>query len=188
MNSICTFFNSISELSQGEIDYTNNVSTPMKFTKNTDIFYPGNRSKKFYYLTSGAAKMYQIVDGREIVYRFAFEEDFIGAVDSIFGNQPSIFGLRTVEKVECYELNYNDIEKLYENSHNFEKIGRLLAVECYMFEFRRTKELQTQDATYRYRKILEAQDNLLQRVPLKDIASYLGITQVQLSRIRRTKI
>ena len=92
--------------------------------------------------------------------------------------------MQFLEDTVALSLRYADLERLYQKHHALERIGRILATQSYLDEVSRTKEFQTISAKERHKTLLENEPEILHRVSLGHIASYLGISQVQLSRIR----
>lgn len=160
------------------------LTEAVEIPKNTVVLSPGQIATKFYFILSGIGRVYYFSDGEEITDYFAWEHQFIGALDSLFSGKPSVFGVQFLEDTQALSLRYADLDKLYAQYHELERIGRIFATQSYLDELTRTKLFQTVSAKDRYRELLQTEAHLLQRVPLGHIASYLGISQVQLSRIR----
>ena len=106
-------------------------------------------------------------------------------MDSLFSKKASRFGIHLIEDSSVLEICYESLEDLYIKYTNFERIGRILATKGYLDEVERTKTFQTMTSSERYKLMLVREPYLLHRVPLGYIASYLGMTQVQLSRVRK---
>jgi CRP-like cAMP-binding protein len=152
--------------------------------KNTIADSPGHVATTFYFILSGIGRVYYFADGNEITDYFAWEGQFIGALDSLFSGKPGLFGVQFLEETHALCLRYSDLNRLYSRYHELEHIGRIIATQSYLDELTRTKAFQTVNAKERYKILLQTEAHLLQRVSLGHIASYLGISQVQLSRIR----
>lgn len=122
---------------------------------------------------------------REINVWFGFENEILGSVFPLFFNQPSIENIQFLEDTTLYYISSNDLEYFYKSSQEMNTIGRKITEEyCKILE-ERSFLLQTHSAEQRYLWLLRNQPDALQRISLGHIASYLGITQETLSRIRR---
>ena len=160
------------------------ITRVAEYPRNTVLHSPGTTAHLFYFLLQGIGRVYYFSDGKEITDYFASEHQFIGALDSLFFGKPSVFGVQFLEDVKTLVLRYADLERLYSRFHELERIGRIIATQSYLDELERTITFQTMTAEARYQELMRSEGHLLQRVPLGHIASYLGISQVQLSRIR----
>lgn len=160
------------------------ITRPIDFARNTVAHSPGGIATHFHFILRGIGRVYYFSDGNEITDYFAAEHQFIGALDSLFSGKPSLFGVQFLEDTEALTIRYADLERLYQKHHALERVGRIIATQSYLEELSRTKEFQTISAKQRYKALLETETHLLHRVSLGHIASYLGISQVQLSRIR----
>ena len=108
----------------------------------------------------------------------------ITALDSLFSGKPSYYNIELLEDCDLIRVDYKEVEKLYEQHHDLESCGRIMATECYLEENERNRSFQMLSAKERYLNLIETQPKIVQRVNLGHIASYIGVTQVQLSRIR----
>ena len=89
-----------------------------------------------------------------------------------------------MEDAEIVAINAAALFQLYDNFPDIERLARKITEAAYVESVNRLESIQFHSADERYKALLEEDPNILQRVPLKYIASYLGITQVSLSRIR----
>jgi len=116
---------------------------------------------------------------------FGFESGILGSVMPLFFSQPSIENIQFLEDTTLYYISSNDLESFYKSSQEMNTIGRKMAEEyCKILE-ERSFLLQTHTAEQRYHWLLKNQPEALQRISLGHIASYLGISQETLSRIRK---
>jgi len=149
------------------------------------VFRQGDRNRSIYILAEGILKAYYISDeGKEMVKSFVFPGDIIGSLSSAHAEEASTFNLVALEPAVVVEI---DFERLYNTSQDdlqlaMEVIDHLLVYG--IEKERRERELLTQSAEARYQTLLEDSPKLLDKVKQKDIARYLGITPVALSRIR----
>ena len=105
-------------------------------------------------------------------------------MESLFSRKPSYYNIELLEDCQLIRVDYNKVEELYERYHDLESCGRIMAIECYLEENERNRSFQMLGAKERYLNLIRTQPQILQRVNLGHIASYIGVTQVQLSRIR----
>jgi CRP-like cAMP-binding protein len=126
-------------------------------------------------------------DGKDITDSFGLENSFITAFDSFFQRRPSRYFIELLEDSTVYLMTYSDLERSFEKFPEIERVGRLILIEILEQTLEKNAALQFHNAQERYEFITEKYPDLLQRASLGHIASYLGITQETLSRIRGKK-
>lgn len=159
----------------------------LKVKKGTLLVEEGSYSDKLYYIINGGMRAYYLNDGKTITDWFAFEHDFISSIISFFLLVPSQHNIETLEDSTLLVLKRDDIEKLCEKHHDFERIGRLSVTKTMLQLQQRIVSIQFKTSRERYDSLLEKYPKIEHRAPLGDMASYLGITQETLSRLRNPK-
>jgi CRP-like cAMP-binding protein len=158
-------------------------SSYLKSTKSTKLISEGKRHNYFYLIIKGGVKSYYSKGSREVCMWFAFENEAIGTITTYEG-LPS---KETVELLQDSELIRFEIEKIKKLSQTDISVIHLLnnlVIEHTLCIEERLYQLNFMSSKKRYNKILETTPELLQRVSLTDIASFLGISRETLSRIR----
>lgn len=156
-------------------------STLKEIKKNHILQMPGTVANKAYFVKSGLLRSYAIDDnGKAHIYMFAPEGWMISDIESHVMSVPSELFIDALEDSEIYEITQLPIEIQKVNaSENMERLFRRIAVLQ-----RRVLLLMSASAKQRYQHFIETYPQLTNRVPLKMIASYLGITPEALSNIR----
>lgn len=152
--------------------------------KNTELLQIGNVSHHLHFIHQGLARVYYYKDDIDVTDYFAIDNQFIGAVASLFTGASSAKGIQLLEDADVYSLHIQDLEKLCARFHEVERAGRLMAIFGFLEAQARLESIQFLSARERYEELDKKYPGLLNRAPLKFVASYLGITQVSLSRIR----
>jgi CRP-like cAMP-binding protein len=146
----------------------------------------GEASNQFYFITKGLVRFYYTTsDGKEYNKNFHTENEFIGSLLTIKKGIPSTFSIQALEPCELISISYTEFNKLFESHPCWERIGRIMAEELAMKKELREKEFLLDTAEVRYNSFKNEFSDHIDRINLGQIASYLGITQVQLSRIRK---
>lgn len=127
-------------------------------------------------------------EGTEHTIHFALENQFIADYSNFIQLQPSIYSLMTLEETEVIILPRKAIEWGYNNLLDGQKMGRLIAEYYFIYQNDRIKNIYTRTPKQRYDSITEVFPNIHNRVPQHMIASYLGITPIHLSRLKKTEI
>jgi CRP-like cAMP-binding protein len=152
--------------------------------KNEELQPIGHTCKTIYFINKGLARIYYYKDGIDITESFAFENSIIARVESLFTGKPSRKAIQVLEDTEVVAINAGQLFKLYDRFPEIERLFRKIFEAAYVETVNRIEGMQFHTAEERYRALLNEAPNILMRVPLKYVASYLGITQVSLSRIR----
>lgn len=147
----------------------------------------GDYSYELYYVAKGGARAYYLKEGKTITDWFAFENDFISSIISFFLGVPSQHYIEVLEDTTFMVLQLKDIEMLCDKYHDFERLGRLSTTKTMIQLQQRIVSLQFKSSKERYDSLLDKYPQIELRAPLGDIASYLGITQETLSRIRKAR-
>jgi CRP-like cAMP-binding protein len=160
------------------------ICTMVNLQKNETLQPIGHTCKTIYFINKGLARIYYYKDGIDITESFAFENSIIARVESLFTGQPSRKAIQVLEDTEVVAINAGPLFKLYDRFPEIERLFRKIFEAAYVETVNRIEGMQFHTAEERYRALLNEAPNILMRVPLKYVASYLGITQVSLSRIR----
>ena len=184
MSNFITFCNQFSSLSQ---EATEDFKTRFKtktFLKGSTINKEGEICNKLYFIDIGLVKHYYYHKGRFFILHFFSENSIFTVLDSFTYQSPAQFITVALEDTSTTYLSYTDVEELCRDHHSFETLIRKLFSWASINEMKRLKDLLENDATERYNIFINENTHLLQRISLGDIASYLGISQVSVSRIR----
>ena len=154
------------------------------YKKNKDLQPIGHTCKTIYFINKGLARIYYLKDGIDITENFFFENNVIARVESLLTGKPSRKAIQILEDAEIVGINANELFKLYDRFPEIERLFRKIFEAAYVDTINRIEGMQFHSAEERYKALLEQAPDVLKRVPLKYVASYLGITQVSLSRIR----
>lgn len=158
------------------------------FKKGDYLQKAGTISKKLYIIKQGLIRVFYIKNGREICCHFASEGEAITGIDSFFTARPSIYTSEAIEDTICHSLTKEQLEAAYDHIPGMNKIGREFVTAAYIDLVERYNSIVCMTAEERYHDFMAQRADLLHRVPLGYISSYLGMTQETLSRVRSKKI
>ncbi len=147
----------------------------------------GTICNRFFILHKGLARAYYHKETKDITAHFAIENTTITAIDSFIQRKKSRYNIELLEDTSLYYINHADWKKLLEEKPHYEKYARIFLENIYIDIAERIEDLLFHSARERYEKLITKFPSLLQRVNLGHIASYIGITQETLSRIRAEK-
>lgn len=145
----------------------------------------GEVCKHVTFINKGFVRIYNIVHDEELTINFAFEGNFTTDFASLLPRKPSTDYIVAMEDLEVLQLHYDDKQKLYDQAMVWQKFGRLIVEYILLFIVERNKALLFTTPEERYLKLIKERPKVMANVPLKYIASYLGVTPEALSRIRK---
>ena len=174
-------FNSISKEAENAIAVISHV---IFLKKNKDLQTIGHTCKTIYFINKGVARIYYYKDGIDITEGFYLENNIIARVESLFTGKPSQKGIQILEDAEIVAIDANALFKLYDSFPEIERLFRKIFESGHVDTLNRVEGIQFHSAEERYKALLHEAPDILKKVALKYVASYLGITQVSLSRIR----
>ena len=184
MNAFINFLSTITLLPAEVQQAINDITILRKKKKGDLLLRNGEICREFHFLAKGFARVYYLKDGKDITAWFTGEGGIVSAIDSLFTQKPSIYHIEILEDSEVYSLQFDKLEPVFEKHPVVERLGRLLVTSHYLLLDERMKLFVFCTAEERYSKLLQQFPDILEKLKLGYIASYLGITQEHLSRIR----
>ncbi len=150
------------------------------FLKENDI------SNDYFILESGVARSFVFdINNNDITINFFTECDIIIEASSIFQRIPSIENIQAETDCIVWKISYDDFQELFHSIPALTEWGRAWMSYQLFYLKNRSVEMITKSATERYLNLMESKPDVLKFAPLKNVASYLGITDTSLSRIRK---
>jgi len=159
-----------------------------EFPKGHLLVKPGTVCHSIFFIEEGLTRTYYEKDGKDITDWLSPENSFACSIVSFITRRPDRRGIEALEPTRVWTIHYNDLETLYTTHHSIERMGRLIVSSGLVQLQMRFDDLHFATAAERYATMMKQTPSLLQRTPLHIIASYLGITQETLSRIRAQHI
>jgi CRP-like cAMP-binding protein len=152
--------------------------------KNELLLKEGQVCRHLYFLEKGALRGFYNLNGKEITHWFGFENDFVTSFHSFTTQQPSVEHIQLLETCELWCIAKDSLTALFNRHHEIERLVRIAYEKYYIRLEERFVNAQFKTAAERYQQLLQDTPHILERVPLGCVASYLGISQETLSRIR----
>lgn len=189
MEQIRQIIRQMIHVSEVELNDFLSQSITKTFKRQEILSRPNNIPNEIFFINKGLIRVL-ITDneGTEHTIHFALENQFIADYSNFIQKQPSIYSLQTLEETEVVILPRATIEWGYKNLTEGQKMGRLIAEYYFIYQDDRIKNLYVRAPKQRYDKITDVFPNIQNRVPQHMIASYLGITPIHLSRLKKAEI
>jgi len=181
------YFQNLSPISKAAQAAISQISSVVTVKKNQNLQPIGHTCKTIYFLKKGLARIYYFKDAIDITESFSFENNIVVRFESLIAGQPSKKGIQALEDSEFIAINAAKLFKLYDKFPELERLFRKITENSLVENINRVESIQFNTAEERYRSLIKDAPDVLKRVPLKYVASFLGITQVSLSRIRGQK-
>lgn len=184
-DEVLRFFDSIYPTSIPLQNTIRELSTIIHMPRRSRLGDIGEVHKDIYFVLQGSIRTYYLdKEGKDVTSWLLFEGDLGISVYSFYKQQPSFEAMETLEDSVLLHLSHSNLIRLYSEHLEFNFIGRTLTEQYYIRSEAKANNLRMLTATERYRKLMAEYPFVFQRVALRYIASYLGITQSTLSRIR----
>jgi CRP-like cAMP-binding protein len=176
---------SLVDFEEEDLMYFLSLFTFKKIKKDQYFLREGEICNQVAFINSGLIRSFFLIDGREQVDSFSLESEWITDYVSFLKRQRSAFYIQAMVDTDLFLLSYENIQKIYDRGKAFERFGRLITEQLYIISVSRATSLLLEKPEQRYLTLLKEEPHLLALIPLKQIASYLGVEPESLSRIRK---
>ncbi len=166
-------------------DLESSFGVTQKLRKKEFLLKPDQRCSFLAFVKKGTFRVFFYdSEGTEVTVWFSWEGMMIGDLLAFYKESRSIFYVQAIEESEICSISKNDLEQLYLKNSHYLQFGRKYAEYVSINVMQRMLSFQTKSAEMRYLELL-ANPNYMKKIPLKYLASFLGITDTSLSRIRK---
>jgi CRP-like cAMP-binding protein len=183
-NFIRQFSPAISEI---ELDFFIEKWQSKSLKKGQFLLQKGQFCRELILIEKGCFKIFYQLEDRQINAQFAFEGMIVSEIHSFIKQKPSQYSIQALENSTVWMIKYEDLQMLYQQFNAIQHFGLKLTENILAECIERLTSFQFEEAQNRYERICH-DHNFMNRVPLKDLASFLGITPNSLSRLRRLTI
>lgn len=157
------------------------------FKKRNILLDVGETENYISFIEKGIVRFFvpKVEDNKEITFGFCFINEFVSAYDSFLTQTPSKYKIEALSDTSIWSISYADLQEVYKKTKVGNLIGRLSSERLFLIKSKREQSLLTDSAEQRYLNLFTERPNLIKKIPLKYIASYIGVTAQALSRIRK---
>lgn len=160
--------------------------TPKSYHKNDFLLKEGKVCSESHFIESGFLRSYVVdIDGNEVITDFYGSNIFANDFLSFFKRIPSNENIQVLADCKTWMINYEDLQTCFHSIPEFREFGRMMLINNYSRLKERMLGMIQLSAEQRYERLVTSHPEIFQNAPLKYIASYLGITDTSLSRIRK---
>lgn len=151
----------------------------------TTLLREGDVATKLYFINQGALRLWNNCDGKDITFQFFFENQMVSSFESFYLEKPSNFTIESVENTSIMLLGKNDFDALTLKYPVLNTYVTRHICERFIEYTKKSLSLIKESPVERYKNLLRDNPEIISRIPNYCIASYLGITPVSLSRIKK---
>ncbi|MFD2783911.1 Crp/Fnr family transcriptional regulator [Hymenobacter rubripertinctus] len=180
------FLQSTGVINAGQAQEVAAYFTPRTLLRQELLLRTGQISQEYLLLTSGYVRAFACdPEGLEVTTAFTGPGQVALEVSSFFTRVPSLETIQALTDCEGWTLTHEQMNQLFHGRPEFREFGRGVLVRGFAALKNRMLEMITTTAAVRYDRLLAASPEILQHASLKMVASYLGVTDTSLSRIRK---
>lgn len=184
MEDIKAYFEKMVPLSDQDWQVFSSRLVKRAFPKKSVILKVGQTETHLSFIEKGMVRLYIPKEENDLTFGFTFQNEFVSAYDSFITQTPCSYQVQALADTVLWSVSYQDLQYIYKHSSAGNRIGRYAAENLFLIKTRRELSLLNESAEERYQKLFEERPQLIRQIPLKYIASYIGITPQALSRIR----
>lgn len=184
MTCFFNFIKSFTHLSDAGEAALAAVVQRLELPKGHHLLRPGAICHHLYFIEKGLTRTWYIKNGKDVTDWISTENSIAVSIISFLQRQPDRRGIQLLEDSILWAISWSDLEMLYQQYPEINRMGRLLLSHGIIQLQQRFDDLHFASAHDRYKQLIRSTPSLINRVPLGMIASWLGITQETLSRIR----
>ena len=180
------FFKNSNLVSSKAAEEIANTFSPKEVKKNDFLLKEGRVCNEYFFLENGFIRAFaHDIDGNDVTTNFYSAGHVVFEVSSFFNRTISKENFQSIVDSEGWYITYEQLNTLFHSMHEFRDFGRSILVKGFSSLKIRMLSMITETAEQRYDALLKTNPEIFQHAALKHIASYLGITDTSLSRIRK---
>ena len=179
-----TFADALSGLSADSRDLLLEQGRPVAMKKGGWLLREEQVCRSIFYIEEGLVRSFRSEDGRDTNLDFSFEGDFVTHLRSLRSGTGADYSLQALERIKVVELSESRLRALYHESAEIESFGRQLVEGKLMQQEAHAHFFRLHTPAERYQYVTDRHPEMLRRISLSNLASFLGISRETLSRIR----
>jgi len=181
---IFNFLNQLTTVTESDFQFLMGKVTVKNFNKKDRLTEIGEVEDRLHYITKGLARKFFYRDNEEVITQFVKEGSIMSSTASFFSRKPSQYIVEALEPTTTVSISFDVLESIYGMGNKWEKMGRVITTH-----FLLQQEILMMDnirltVKERFKKFMKENPDLIQRVPQKQLASYLNIKQETFSRMK----
>ena len=184
MNAIINAIKSAYPINNSELELLTSSLTRHVFPRKYELIQGGTLNRNVYFIEKGITRSYCIINGNDVTTWFSLEGDITFGLLDLYRGTAGFEYVETLEECEMYSISVDTLNSLYEKSLDIANWSRVIHQECVLSLQLNRMDVLSLSAGERYEMLLKRHPDIHSRANLGHIASFLGITQSTLSKIR----
>lgn len=184
MEQIRTYFEQMVAMSDADWSMFASKLQKQEFPKKSNILDKGKIEQYLSFIGVGSTRLYIPKIENDLTFGFCFKNEFVTAYDSFITQEPSSYTIEAITDTILWRISHQELQEVYAKTNIGNTIGRLAAENLFLKKAERELAFLNQTAEERYVSLYKKRPNVIKEIPLRHIASYIGITPQALSRIR----
>lgn len=185
MGYLREYYDNIIRLQENEWQFIAAHFVRRTYRKGDLITQAGATEQYLSFIESGMVRYFIPGEEDELTFHFSFQKEFTCAYDSFLTRTASEYTLQALSDLTLWSIGYSDLQDVYAQTKAGNYLGRFAAEQLFLSKSSREISLLKYTAKERYLRLFTEQPRILRQIPLKYVASYIGITPQALSRIRK---
>lgn len=185
MEEIKKFIDNIYPMNSSDWEFFSSKLQKERLKKNSNLIKIGEIENYLTFISEGIIRYYIPQEESDLTFGFKFENQFVTAYDSFITRSHSAYQIDTLTDTTLWRISYKDLQEVYKKTESGNIIGRRMAENMFLIKSKREIALLSKTAEERYLDLFKERPKLIKEIPLKYVASYIGVTPQALSRIRK---
>ncbi|MBC9933105.1 Crp/Fnr family transcriptional regulator [Chitinophaga qingshengii] len=188
MHHITHFIANYCDLSASDLEKVISAFVYQEIEKDAILLKKGQVAETMSFIAAGCFRVYALAENeKDVTTWIVFENTVVTEPTSFLTRQPSRYYVQALERSEVYTITHDSLQQLYNEIPAFQEFGRKLMEKLLVSSMCRTTFLLLDTPQERYERLLQLPE-YMQRISLKILASYIGVTPTSLSRLRARKL
>jgi len=179
------FFKTLIEESGKDWETINSKFRKREYAPKTTLLFEGDQAEFLYLIQNGSVRLWFNDNGKDITVQFFFEDQMVSSFESLYRNEPSLLNIETIEETTLYLIKKEDLFALIDRYPRLKDMQLQIVSSRFIYYLTLFLSRISKSPQERYLELLQESPQIIHRIPHHYIASYLGITPVSLSRIRK---
>lgn len=185
ISRVFSLLNGLYPLSPGIIEFLSTRATVRSVRKGKMLVKSGEVCHHLFFIVKGALRGYMKEEDRDITTWISIDNEVVTSISGLNDQAPSIENIQAIEHSDLVVISHTDLETLYNDYPDFNIVGRKLLQRYYQDAERRAFIARIPGTENRYQYFVKNYPQLINRIPIKYIASFLGVTLETMSRVRK---
>ena len=188
-DALLSVLNKNMQFPDDEAKYVLSLFKEKKYKRQALLLQEGKLAQEVFFVVKGSLRLFiHTEEGQERTCNFIFENEFVTDLESFSRQTRATAAIMALEPSTCLTIDCNDLEAALKHSPATAEFFRMIVEEVATDNMRRTKSLLSLSPEKQFDELLQNRPGILQRVPLRYIAQYVGIAPESLSRIRKRRL